>query len=31
MLDGQKPALLNANNFAPDEFTPGNLRKLGTR
>ncbi|WP_194791894.1 DUF1329 domain-containing protein [Pseudomonas sp. UFMG81] len=31
LLDGQKPALLNASNFGPDEFTPGNLRKLGTR
>lgn len=31
LLDGQKPALLNASQFAADEFTPGNLRKLGTR
>ncbi|MDH0301693.1 MULTISPECIES: DUF1329 domain-containing protein [unclassified Pseudomonas] len=31
LLDGQKPALLNASNFGADEFTPGNLRKLGTR
>ncbi|MBO9549360.1 DUF1329 domain-containing protein [Pseudomonas sp.] len=31
LLDQQKPALLNASNFGPDEFTPGNLRKLGTR
>ncbi|HGY9626409.1 DUF1329 domain-containing protein [Pseudomonas putida] len=31
LLDDQKPAKLNASNFGPDEFTPGNLRKLGTR
>ncbi|MFJ2548802.1 DUF1329 domain-containing protein [Pseudomonas sp. NPDC087612] len=31
LLDEQKPAKLNASNFAADEFTPGNLRKLGTR
>ena len=31
LLDGQTPAKLNASNFGADEFTPGNLRKLGTR
>ncbi|WLD65528.1 DUF1329 domain-containing protein [Pseudomonas sp. OVF7] len=31
MLLDQKPAKLNANNFVDDDFTPGNLRKLGTR
>ncbi|WP_337157347.1 DUF1329 domain-containing protein [Pseudomonas putida] len=31
LLDGQTPAKLNASNFSADEFTPGNLRKLGTR
>ncbi|AOE83859.1 DUF1329 domain-containing protein [Pseudomonas sp. TCU-HL1] len=31
MLDEQKPALLNASNFSASDFTPGNLRKLGTR
>ncbi|MNQ14936.1 hypothetical protein D3C85_278960 [compost metagenome] len=31
LLDEQKPALLNASAFSPSDFTPGNLRKLGTR
>ncbi|MCY1360454.1 hypothetical protein D9M69_470810 [compost metagenome] len=31
MLIDQKPAKLNATAFTEDEFTPGNLRKLGTR
>ena len=31
LLDEQKPALLNASNFSSSDFTPGNLRKLGTR
>jgi len=31
MLVDQKPAKLNATAFTEDEFTPGNLRKLGTR
>ncbi len=31
LLVDQKPALLNASSFTADEFTPGNLRKLGTR
>ncbi|MBM7060349.1 DUF1329 domain-containing protein [Pseudomonas sp. UL073] len=31
LLDGQKPALLNASKFTASDFTPGNLRKLGTR
>ncbi len=31
MLVDQKPAKLNASNFVDEEFTPGNLRKLGTR
>ncbi|MFJ2338903.1 DUF1329 domain-containing protein [Pseudomonas protegens] len=31
LLVDQKPAKLNASNFVDDDFTPGNLRKLGTR
>lgn len=31
MLVDQKPAKLNASNFVDDDFTAGNLRKLGTR
>ncbi|BAN46964.1 DUF1329 domain-containing protein [Metapseudomonas resinovorans] len=31
LLDGQKPALLNASQWAQEEFSPGYLRKLGTR
>ncbi|MDH4570963.1 DUF1329 domain-containing protein [Pseudomonas sp. BN414] len=31
LLDEQKPALLNASGFNSSDFTPGNLRKLGTR
>ncbi|MCY1508075.1 hypothetical protein D9M68_423740 [compost metagenome] len=27
----QKPVRLDASNFSPSDFTPGNLRKLGTR
>ncbi|MCY1440426.1 hypothetical protein D9M71_567020 [compost metagenome] len=31
LLEEQKPALLNTSKFTHDDFTPGNLRKLGTR
>ncbi|MGQ7957776.1 DUF1329 domain-containing protein [Pseudomonas sp. SP16.1] len=31
LLDEQKPARLNVSQFTHDDFTPGNLRKLGTR
>lgn len=31
LLDNQQAALLNASNFSGEEFTPGHLRKLGTR
>ncbi|MCE4052300.1 DUF1329 domain-containing protein [Pseudomonas sp. Au-Pse12] len=31
LLVDQKPAKLNASHFVDDDFTPGNLRKLGTR
>ncbi|MCY1525319.1 hypothetical protein D9M68_602950 [compost metagenome] len=31
LLDEQKPALLNTSTFTSSDFTPGNLRKLGTR
>lgn len=31
LLEKQKPALLNASTFTASDFTPGNLRKLGTR
>ncbi len=31
LLVDQQPARLNASNFTASDFTPGNLRKLGTR
>jgi hypothetical protein len=31
LLVDQQPALLNASNFQVGDFTPSNLRKLGTR
>jgi hypothetical protein len=31
LLVDQQPALLNASSFEASDFTPSNLRKLGTR